>query len=85
MYQLLYTPSARKQLRKLPQRVQQQIKSKIDTLCEDPFTPELDIKKLKGEEYCRLRVGKYRVIYEIAQGVLTIKIIAVGHRKEVYH
>lgn len=84
-YRLLYTPSAQKQLRKLPRQVQQQIEKGVEALCVNPFAPELDIKKLRGQEYLRLRIGKYRVIYALLNNVLTIKIIAVGHRREVYH
>lgn len=84
-YQLLITPSAHRQLRKLPEQAQRQIEAKLLLLCADPFAPGLDVKKLQGEEHLRLRVGRYRVIYEMLNAVLTVKVIAVGHRKNVYH
>jgi mRNA interferase RelE/StbE len=44
----------------------------------------INVKKLSGREAWRIRVGKYRIIYEIDDGKLTILVILVGHRKEVY-
>ena len=43
-----------------------------------------DVKKLKGRDAWRIRVGDYRVIYEIYDRVLRILVITVGHRREVY-
>ncbi len=42
-------------------------------------------KKLKGKQGYRIRIGNYRVIYEIHDKILTIDIIAIGDRKDVYH
>ena len=44
----------------------------------------LDIKKLRGYPYHRLRVGDYRVIFQIDKGKLLILILEVGHRKKIY-
>lgn len=41
-------------------------------------------KKLKGEDAYRIRVGKYRVIYEIDDGRILITVVSVGHRKNIY-
>lgn len=41
-------------------------------------------KKLKGREAYRIRIGDYRVIYEIHDGVLTIEVIDLGHRRDIY-
>ncbi|MEM9216250.1 MAG: type II toxin-antitoxin system RelE/ParE family toxin [Cyanobacteria bacterium P01_F01_bin.150] len=43
-------------------------------------------KKLKGKNkiYFRVRVGNYRIIYTVDDGVLLIVVVAVGHRKEIY-
>ena len=43
-----------------------------------------DVKKLKGRDAWRIRVGDYRVIYEIHDRVLQIIVITVGHRREIY-
>ena len=42
-------------------------------------------KKLKGLEAYRIRVGNYRIIYEIKDNILTIEVVAIGHRKDVYN
>ncbi|MEB2787253.1 type II toxin-antitoxin system RelE/ParE family toxin [Algoriphagus sp. E1-3-M2] len=41
-------------------------------------------KKLKGKEAYRIRVADYRVVYEIADKILYIEVIAIGHRKDIY-
>jgi mRNA interferase RelE/StbE len=41
-------------------------------------------KKIKGRDAWRIRVGDYRAIYEIEDGKLIIRIISIGHRKDVY-
>ncbi len=46
--------------------------------------PNGDIKKLKGQEAYRLRVGDYRIIYTIEYDILVITIIAVGNRGQIY-
>ena len=43
-----------------------------------------DVKKLKGRDAWRIRVGDYRVIYEINDRALHVIIVTVGHRREVY-
>ena len=49
-----------------------------------PIRARADVKKLKGRDAWRIRVGDYRVIYEIYDRVLRILVITVGHRREVY-
>ena len=43
-----------------------------------------DVKKLKGRDTWRIRVGNYRVIYEIHDRILKIIVVDLGHRKEIY-
>jgi mRNA interferase RelE/StbE len=43
-----------------------------------------DVKKLKGRDAWRIRVGDYRVIYEIQDRILKIIVIHAGHRREIY-
>jgi mRNA interferase RelE/StbE len=49
-----------------------------------PIPRPADVKKLKGRDAWRIRVGDYRVIYEIHDRVLQIIVITVGHRREIY-
>lgn len=83
-YELFITPSARKQLKKLPTKMQQAIREKLDGLCVAPFAGSLDTKKLKGREGYRLRVGVYRVIYELDGNRLVLSVVEVGHRQNIY-
>ena len=55
---------------------------KIRALSENPRPP--GSKKLTGRGELRVRIGNYRVIYEINDYQLTVLVINVGHRKEVY-
>ena len=59
------------------------IRDKIDSLADN--LPDPNITKLKGDNpFHRLRVGDYRIIYEIQNDVLIILVLKIGHRKEIY-
>jgi len=79
-YQLGFTDKARRALRLLPKSVRQEIGYKI-YLMQNNLAG--DVKKLEGSqnEY-RLRVGKYRVIFELAGD--TISVYKIGDRKDIY-
>jgi mRNA interferase RelE/StbE len=69
--------------RKLPIDVQKRIQTKINDLAIQP-RPN-GIKKLQGDDNSyRIRVGEYRVVYEIDDEILIVTIIKVKHRSEVY-
>lgn len=81
-YKVEFAQTVRKDLRKIQKRDVTRILSAIDQLSVNPRT--LDSKKLKGEELWRVRVGRYRVLYEIHDDILLVAVVKVGHRKEVY-
>jgi len=81
-YSIEFVPSARRALAKLPLPMRKRIQMAIDDLAEDPFPP--CVRKLQGEDGYRIRVGDYRVIYEVEHGRLTVLVIRIGHRREVY-
>ncbi|NJM23576.1 MAG: type II toxin-antitoxin system RelE/ParE family toxin [Richelia sp. SM1_7_0] len=82
-YEIKFTKGAIKLFRKLPQNLQERIQVEINDLANDP-RPN-GVLKLKGEENSyRIRVGDYRVIYEIYDDILLISIVKVKHRSEVY-
>ena len=58
------------------------IKKQIYDLADNP-RPQ-GYKKLKGRKGYRIRVGNYRIIYEIFDEILLIDVIDLGHRKEIY-
>ena len=82
MYKVLIERYALKQIQKLDQKAIPQIKLAIRQLAQNP-RPNGYIK-LKGEEAYRIRVGDFRIIYEIKDKILTILVVDVGHRKDIY-
>lgn len=82
-YQVSILPAALRQLAKLPRIVQERIQRRIDALSADP-RPR-GTKALAGRSgFYRLRVGNYRVIYKVRDEILTVSVVRVGHRREVY-
>lgn len=81
-YQVIIPKSVRKELDRLPDEVAQKILTRLAGLETNPRPA--DVKKLKGRDAWRIRVGDYRVIYEIHDRVLQIIVITVGHRREIY-
>jgi mRNA interferase RelE/StbE len=81
-YTVLILPSAQKQLNKLPNAIATRIEDKMMELEQDPRPP--GCKKLKGRDAYRIRIGDYRVIYEIHDGRLVVTVITIGHRRDVY-
>ena len=81
-YSLQIKRSALKELERLPKPERQRLVEAIDLLAENPHVGKL----LKGEfsGLRRIRVGAYRVIYEINEGQVLILILRVAHRKQVY-
>ena len=81
-YRLTFTPGADRQFRKLPKQVQASLSPHLDALTQNPRPPGAE--KLTGEDAYRLRVGDYRVLYEVHDKVLLVLVVKVGHRREVY-
>jgi mRNA interferase RelE/StbE len=83
IYKLEILPSAKRVLSILPKKIQKQIDRVIVSLSENP-RPH-GVKKLQGKtDYYRIRSGDYRIVYQIKDDVLTILIIRIGHRKDIY-
>ena len=62
--------------------MQLRIQGAITVLASNPLPPVA--KKLVGRDSYRLRVSDYRIVYSIHENVLTVKIISIGHRREIY-
>lgn len=82
MYEIIIERSVAKQLEKIPSLDYVKIKTAINSLGVNP-RPH-GYLKLKGRDGFRIRVGKYRIIYEINDNQLIVLIITVAHRKDVY-
>lgn len=80
MYEIIWEEKALSSLNKLDLLISKRIANKVDQLKENPFSR--DVKKLKEFAMFRLRVGDYRIIFDI-QGKL-IRILNVGHRRNIY-
>jgi mRNA interferase RelE/StbE len=81
-YQVIIPKSVRKELDRLNEDVARKILVRLMALETNPRPA--DVKKLKGRDAWRIRVGDYRVIYEIHDRVLQILVITLGHRREIY-
>jgi len=81
-YRVILPKSVQKELDRLPDDVANRILARLTELETNPRPA--DVKKLKGRSAWRIRVGDYRVIYEIHDRVLQIVIITIGHRREIY-
>jgi mRNA interferase RelE/StbE len=82
-YRIEIRPAAARALRKLAPDVQPRIQGAIALLAEDPRPPAS--RPLRGRPGFRVRVGDYRIIYTVADDVLLVVVVTLGHRRDVYH
>ena len=76
-------PSAAKSLARLPVDLQQRIVRALETLAGDP-RPHGVVKMAGDDNLWRVRVGDFRIVYEIHDDVLLVLVLRIGHRREVY-
>ncbi|MGB8467773.1 MAG: type II toxin-antitoxin system mRNA interferase toxin, RelE/StbE family [Candidatus Babeliales bacterium] len=82
-YAINFTPQAEKELKKLEKKIAKKVDEKLKELVKG--TRNLDITRLSGHiETYRLRIGDYRIIFESQKHVITILVIKIAHRREVY-
>jgi mRNA interferase RelE/StbE len=82
-YRVEFAPKAQRQFKDLDRSVQVRLGRRIESLAENP-RPQ-GIKKLSGEEdLYRLRVGDYRILYQVQEKRLIVLVVGVGHRSEIY-
>jgi mRNA interferase RelE/StbE len=82
-YTLNFSRQAFKELERINEPFYSTIKQAIVELTNNP-RPQ-GYKKLKGRSGYRIRIGNYRVIYEIVDQELLIEIVTLGHRKDIYN
>lgn len=82
MYELRYTQNALKELEKLDKQTVERIITVLERLRIRPES--CDIKKLVGRDGYRIRVGEYRIIFDMNKEILVILVIKIGHRKNIY-
>lgn len=81
-YRIEFRPAALRELRKIDRSVQPRIQGAIALVARDPRPPAS--RPLRGRPGYRLRVGDYRIIYTIVDGVLLIVVVTLGHQRHVY-
>ena len=81
-YKIYFKESVEKDIRTIPKKDLRKIILCIKALSKDPRPPGHE--KLTGQERYRVRQGQYRIIYSIQEKDLTIWVVKVGHRKDVY-
>jgi mRNA interferase RelE/StbE len=82
VYSVFFKRSVEKDVQAIPQKELKRILQRIQLLREDPRPSGCE--KLTGQERYRLRQGRYRIVYSIQDDQLTVWIVKVGHRKDVY-
>lgn len=81
-YRIEVLRAAEKSLRSLDRPVRERIEAAIDGLSQDPRPP--GCKRLVNSSAWRIRIGDYRVLYEIRDAVLVVIVVEIGHRREIY-
>ena len=81
-YTVLLSKKSEKFLRNLPQPYYSAILKAVNALADEPRP--FGYTKLTGEDSYRIRVGDYRILYKIFEDIVTVEIVKVSHRKEVY-
>lgn len=81
-YKIVFKQSVAKDLRQIPDKDVPRILQRIDGLANDPRPAGAE--KLSGEEKYCIRQGRYRILYMIDDHVITVTVVKVGHRRDVY-
>jgi mRNA interferase RelE/StbE len=81
-FSVFIKPSAAKELGRIPLKDRRRVARRIAALADDPRPAGCE--KLAGEDAWRLRQGGYRILYTIEDDILTVIVIKIGARKDVY-
>ena len=82
MYALEVKPKVQKQLESLPKKDKQKVVAAFEVLKEHPMAGKQLEGKYKG--FRSLRVWPYRIIYAVDHSIITVTVVRIGHRKDVY-
>jgi len=83
-YKITFTKEAQKALLRLPRNTAILVRKKLELLAADPYAPMTNAKKLQNRSGYRLRIGDWRVIYEIKNDELVVLVLKIAQRGEVY-
>lgn len=84
VYKLIFAKEAQKALLRLPRNTAVLIRQKLDQLAVNPYAPHTNTRKLQNRSGYRLRVGDWRVIYEVQNEVLVILVLKIAPRGGIY-
>jgi mRNA interferase RelE/StbE len=82
VYKVFFRSSVEKDLAAIPQKELKRLLQRIEMLREDPRPSGCE--KLTGQERYRVRQGRYRILYSIQDDELTVWVVKIAHRKDVY-
>ena len=82
VYKIFFKKSVEKDFKVVPKKDLVKILERIEALAEDPRPPGCE--KLSGQQKYRLRQGRYRILYSVQDDELTVWVVKVGHRKDIY-
>jgi mRNA interferase RelE/StbE len=81
-YKIYFKKSVEKDFKVIPKKDLKKILERIEALAEDPRPPGCE--KLSGQQRYRLRQGRYRILYSMQDDELTVWVVKVGHRRNIY-
>ena len=84
MYRVVTTKTFDKALARLPLNWQKRIVAKVKEVAVDPYAPNNNLTKLQGRDGYRLRVGDWRVVYELQDERLVMLVLDMGPRGDIY-
>jgi mRNA interferase RelE/StbE len=82
-YKIFFKKSVEKDFKSIPRKYLLKILQKIEGLKDNPRPGGSE--KLTGQDRYRIRQGVYRIVYSIQENELTIWVVKVAHRKEIYN
>lgn len=84
MYKVIIESNVLKFLRKIPKDDVGRFMEKLNMIAQNPYADLPFVKRLKGGPHYRFRFGDYRCVYSVSDYILTIEVLEVGHRKNIY-
>ena len=81
-YKIYFKKSVEKDFKVIPKKDLKRILEGIEALAEEPRPPGCE--KLSGQQRCRLRQGRYRILYSIQDDELTVWVVKISHRRNIY-
>ena len=85
MYKVFFQKTAFKEYSKLPVKIRKKIDEALEIIRINPLSEILRFKKIRGKDnHYRIRIGGYRIIYSPQDETIIVRVIRIGHRKDVY-